>query len=89
MAKISIDHRHGLDMEQARDRLRGLTSQLEKKYRLTFTWKGDSVALKGTGIKGDLQLAEGRISGVVDVPFFLKGKVEKALNERIGQEFPA
>jgi putative polyhydroxyalkanoate system protein len=89
MAKISIFHRHGLDMDQARAKLKGLAAQLEQKYRLKFSWNGDAVALKGTGVQGDLRLAEGQISGELDVPFFLKGKVEKALRERLGQEFPA
>ena len=89
MAKISIDHRHSLDLDQARERLKGLAAQLEQKYHLTFRWNGDAVALKGTGVHGDLRLAEGSISGELDVPFFLKGKVEKALRERLVQEFPA
>lgn len=89
MAKIKIDHKHGLDDEAARSKLEELVEKLGQKYKLKSTWQGDAVELKGTGVKGDLRLSQGKIAGVVDVPFFLKGKVEKALAERLDQEFPA
>ena len=89
MAKIDIDHNHGLSMEQARDKLKELAAKLEQKYKLAFTWNGDDVDLKGMGIKGQLRLTEGRLAGELDVPFILKNKVKKALDERIDREFPA
>lgn len=89
MAKIDIDHQHRLDMDQAREKLRELAAKLEQKYKLAFTWDGDDVALKGMGIKGQLRLSAGRIAGELDVPFILKNKVKKALDDRIEQEFPA
>lgn len=89
MAKIDIDHRHGLDMEKAREKLRELAAKLEQKYKLAFTWSGDDVAIKGMGVKGQLRLTQGRLAGALDVPFILKNKVKKALDDRIEQEFPA
>lgn len=89
MAKIDIDHQHRLDMDQAREKLKELAAKLEQKYKLAFTWDGDDVALKGMGIKGQLRLSAGRIAGELDVPFILKNKVKKALDDRIEQEFPA
>jgi len=89
MARIDIDHNHGLDMDSAREKLKQLAAKLEQKYKLAFTWSGDDVALKGMGIKGQLRLSEGRIAGELDVPFILKNKVKKALDDRIDKEFPA
>ena len=89
MARIDIDHSHGLDMDAAREKLKQLAAKLEQKYKLAFTWSGDDVALKGMGIKGQLRLTEGRIAGELDVPFILKNKVKKALDDRIDKEFPA
>ncbi len=89
MAKIDIDHQHGLEQQQARTKLEELAQQLEAKYKLQFTWQGERVQLKGTGVKGELRLDPGRISGRIEVPFILKGKVERALNERLDKEFPA
>ena len=89
MAKINIDHKHKLDNDEARSKLEKLVDQLEKKYSIKCTWNGDDVDLKGTGVKGKLSLGQGRLHGFVDVPFFLKGKVEKALSEKMGKEFPA
>jgi putative polyhydroxyalkanoate system protein len=88
MARISMDHRHGLSMEQSREKLADLSKKLEEKYHLSFSWVGDSVDIKGPGVKGNLALSEGCISGFLDVPFFLKGKVERALEEKLSQEFP-
>ncbi len=89
MAKIDIDHSHSLDMDQAREKLRELAAKLEQKYKLAFTWSGDDVAIKGMGVKGELRLTQGRLAGELDVPFILKKKVQKALDDKIGQEFPA
>ncbi len=89
MAKINISHKHSLNRDEARAKLEKLVDQLEQKYKISYDWSGDDVNLKGTGVKGKLSIGEGKLEGFVDVPFFLKGKVEKALAERMGKEFPA
>ncbi len=89
MAKINISHVHSLNNDEAKAKLEKLVKQLEQKYKITCTWSGDDVDLKGTGVKGKISMQEGKLEGFVDVPFFLKGKVEKALAEKIGKEFPA
>lgn len=89
MAKINISHTHSLNKDEAKIKLEKLVEQLEQKYKLTCTWNGDDVDLKGTGVKGKLSMGDRKLEGFVDVPFFLKGKVEKALSEKMDKEFPA
>jgi len=89
MAKIDIRHQHKLPLDQAREKLRALAREFESRFKLTVNIKGDSVDIKGTGVKGELSLQDGKIGGFLDVPFFIKGKVERALQERMQKEFPA
>lgn len=89
MSKIAISHKHSLNKDEAKTKLDKLVAKLEQKYKISYTWNGDEVLLKGTGVKGKLAIAEGKLDGFVEVPFIVKKKVEKALDENLKKEFPA
>ena len=89
MARIDIKHQHQLNLDEAAKRLESLANELSGRYPVQASYADGLFRISGPGVQGELQNRQGHITGFVDVPFFLKAKIEEVLHRRIEQEFPS
>ena len=89
MARIEVNHHHQLSQEEAAKRLESLANELSGRYPVQASYQDGKFDISGPGVQGELQSLPGQITGFVDVPFFLKGKVEQTLQRRMEEEFPS
>ena len=90
MPKIKMDRSHGLSMEDARSKVENLAADLEIRYGIKSNWSGNKMNFKRTGVKGYVELADGKVSVLVDLSMMLsplKGKVEERLKKNLEEEF--
>jgi putative polyhydroxyalkanoate system protein len=86
MAKIHIKRRHALAHDEARQRLEEIASELKKKLKADYAWKGDSLQFKRSGASGRIDLSDQVIDiniklGMVLAP--MKGKIEATIKEKL------
>jgi putative polyhydroxyalkanoate system protein len=72
MPKFDVDIPHALPPEEARTRLAGATSKLEKDYGATCTWQGDrQLLVSRKGLDARVNIEERRIHIELDLGFLL------------------
>lgn len=62
MSEIVVERDHTLGVATARDRIAGLEPKLNEKYGVTLKWSGNEAAVDGRGVRGRIQVEEGRVA---------------------------
>jgi putative polyhydroxyalkanoate system protein len=87
MAKLHIEQSHALPLDDVKTRLQSLADRLSEKYGIEARWVGDREAsLKRTGVSGKIQLAEDKVSVLLDLSFALlpmKGKIKERIEREL------
>jgi len=87
MADITMVKQHDLEIETLRARLQELADWLKQKYGIRSRWQGDSCLLEGSGLKkGVVAITPSAVKVEVTLSMmarFLKGQVEKEINNKI------
>ncbi len=86
MANISMEQKHDLGLDGARDRVRGLVPTLIDKYGVEVNWRGDDAHFSGRGFSGVLRVMADRVAielklGLLARPF--AGTIERAMAEHV------
>jgi putative polyhydroxyalkanoate system protein len=72
MARVNVEIPHRLSRDEARDRIRGATSQLETEYHATCRWDGDMrLVVSRKGLKAALEVEETRVRVDIELGFLL------------------
>lgn len=69
---MRIRRNHQLSIDEAKIRADEIAEDLCKRFALQAHWKGDSLFLNGTGVKGELHLEEHVLEIVIKLGFALK-----------------
>ena len=91
---LRVEHRHGLSLDQSRERLRALGDYFQNKHKIAVHWSGeDALSLQGKyamfSFKADVTLKEGVIAVEAPDPGmllrnkareYLEGKLKKYLD---------
>lgn len=84
MADITLVERHALTMVQARQVAQQVADQMQADYEVGYTWEGDVLVFKRSGVSGTLALTEGQAQLDIMLGFMLKG-FRKKIEEQVGR----
>ena len=72
MPRVTVDIPHRLSREEARTRIMGATSRLEKEYSATCHWDGETrLVVTRKGLKAALDVEETQVRVALDLGFLL------------------
>ena len=60
MADVRVTQAHSLDLDQAKEKLADFQDMM-KKYGVSATWSGSHADLKGTGVKGSIDIGDSSV----------------------------
>lgn len=86
MSGISIKKSHSLGAEGARQRMEAMESKLQEKYGVKLSWSGHRAEIKGTGVKGTVQVGEMDVSIDLSLGLMLKpmtGKIRELMEQQV------
>lgn len=92
MAKsVRVSRPHNTTPEAARQKLRALAGEIESRYGLTVTWKGDVAHVSGRGVKQGTATVDDK-SVTVDLSLgmpasLVAGKIEEGVAKAIAEQF--
>lgn len=61
MAQFTLKKPYTMPIDEVREAAEGLASQLEAQHGIKSQWRGDRVRIKGKGIDGEMDFADGMI----------------------------
>ena len=72
MPRVNVDIPHRLSRDEARTRIMGATSRLEREYSATCRWDGETrLVVTRAGLKAALDLEETHVRVALDLSFLL------------------
>lgn len=83
---MRIRRSHRLGLKEARRRADDIAEQLGRQYSLTSEWQGDYLRVSGSGVNGQLTVAEESIELEIRLGFALKlmeGPIRSAIESAI------
>ncbi|MDD0976034.1 polyhydroxyalkanoic acid system family protein [Pseudomonas fontis] len=90
MTQISVERKHNLGREAARQKAEALVDKLAREYDLKASWNGDRVEVKRSGANGSIQIGEDTIRVELKLGMMLsmmggtiKGEIERALDKAL------
>lgn len=84
MSDITLVENHTLTMAQAREVAQKVADQMKADYEIGYTWEGDVLNFKRSGVSGTLALSDGRAQLDITLGFMLKG-FRKKIEEQVGK----
>ena len=86
MSTIHLKHTHALTQEQTRERVEEIAKDLNREYKIDYSWDGNRMQFRRKGASGSILLGEGFIEldiklGMLLTP--LKGKIEDTIRRDI------
>lgn len=82
MSDIHVVEAHQSDIASAKEKVASFEDML-KKYRVKVVWKGNDAQLKGTGVKGGIQLDDTNVT--VDVKLGMVARAAGIKADRLEQ----
>lgn len=88
MSKISIDQKHTLSKDEAKNRLSVFEEQLGK-YGVKLDWSGYKANVKGTGVSGGAEVKDDNVNITLKLGFLAKAagvdsdKLEASIRKRL------
>ncbi|ATR81418.1 polyhydroxyalkanoic acid system protein [Pseudomonas sp. FFUP_PS_473] len=90
MTQISVERRHSLGREAARQKAEALVERLAREYDLKAQWEGDTVQVKRSGANGSIQIGDDSIRVELKLGMMLsmmggtiKAEIERALDKAL------
>ena len=84
MSDITLVEHHALTMTQARAVAQQVAEQMQADYEIGYTWEGDVLNFKRSGVSGTLALTDGQARLDITLGFMLKG-FRKKIEEQVGR----
>ena len=95
MSDVVVKQAHNLPIDEAKEKMGGF-EEMMKKYGVKANWSGSKAVLKGTGVKGGIEVTDthvtvtlklGMMAKAVGVdPVRLKASIEKRLGPALSPE---
>jgi putative polyhydroxyalkanoate system protein len=89
MSDIKIDRPHKLGSEEAKKRFAGIEAKLKERYGISLEWRGLSATFKGTGVTGDVQVGNDRISINLKLGFLVRAfaaKIRDSIERQVDEK---
>lgn len=90
MTQISVERKHSLGREAARQKAQALVDKLSREYDLKAEWKGDRVEVKRSGANGSVEIGDDSIRVELKLGMMLsmmggtiKSEIERALDKAL------
>ena len=90
MTQISVERKHSLGRDAARQKAEALVDKLAREYDLKARWDGDRVEVKRSGANGSIEISEDSIRVELKLGMMLsmmggtiKGEIERALDKAL------
>ncbi|MEE1924222.1 polyhydroxyalkanoic acid system family protein [Pseudomonas sp. 148P] len=90
MTQISVERKHSLGREAARQKAEALVEKLSSQYDLKAEWKGDRVEVKRSGANGSVEIGDDTIRVELKLGMMLsmmggtiKAEIERALDKAL------
>lgn len=83
MSSIRVQRQLNMTQEQALAAAEQMADKLEREYGVNFSWQGGSARINGPGVKGNCEVADGRVDIQLSLGFLVApfaGKVEAEIN---------
>ena len=72
MPKITFQHQHSLDNEEAQKRIQDLMRRFSSKYHFEAEWvSNDQARVSGKGLTGTIEMPSGQVVLSLDLSIFL------------------
>ncbi|WP_407314431.1 polyhydroxyalkanoic acid system family protein [Pseudomonas sp. nanlin1] len=92
MTQISVERKHNLGREGARQKAQQVVEKLEQRYDVQATWDGDTIVVKRSGANGTVQIDDDSIRIELKLGMMLsmmsgtiQGEIEKALDKALAR----
>ena len=88
MAKIKLEKNHSKPVADVKA---GITAMMEKMKQMGVEadWKGDSLHLAGSGVKGVVEVTAGKVTVNLDLGLpasLMKGKIEEKISQGLDKQ---
>ncbi|GGU77260.1 hypothetical protein GCM10009504_37920 [Pseudomonas laurentiana] len=90
MTQISVERKHSLGREAARQKAEALVERLAREYDLKAQWEGDTVQVKRSGANGSIRIGDDSIRVELKLGMMLsmmggtiKAEIERALDKAL------
>jgi putative polyhydroxyalkanoate system protein len=90
MTQISVERKHNLGREVARQKAEALVDKLAREYDLQARWEGDTVQVKRSGAQGTIRIGDDSIRVELKLGMMLsmmggtiQGEIERALDKAL------
>ena len=90
MTQISVERKHNLGREAARQKAEVVVDKLVQRYDVQATWQGDTVAVKRSGANGTVKIDSDAIRIELKLGMMLsmmsgtiQSEIEKALDKAL------
>ncbi|MCU1723461.1 MULTISPECIES: polyhydroxyalkanoic acid system family protein [Pseudomonas] len=90
MTQISVERKHSLGRDAARQKAEALVEKLSSQYDLKAEWKGDRVEVKRSGANGSVEIGDDSIRVELKLGMMLsmmggtiKAEIERALDKAL------
>ena len=83
---MKISRAHNLGSDEARKRIQKVALELEQRFSLRSEWQGEKLKFRGSGVKGDVAIADDSIEFNVELGFALmmmEGPIRSAINSAL------
>lgn len=94
MADVRVTQPHSLSREDAKQKMSGF-EEMMKKYGVSAKWSGSRADLKGTGVKGSIDVADTAVKIELKLGMLAKAagidasRLEKSIARRLNEAFEA
>jgi putative polyhydroxyalkanoate system protein len=90
MTQISVERKHNLGRDAARQKAEVVVDKLVQRYDVQATWQGDTVAVKRSGANGTVKIDDDAIRIELKLGMMLsmmsgtiKSEIERALDKAL------
>ncbi len=83
MAKIHIEKPHTMAVDEVRTKIDGMMGKM-KSMGVDTEWQGDTLKVKGKGVKGDVVVSTSQVKVELDLGLpasLMKAKIEEKIRE--------
>ncbi len=84
MGRFKITREHSMDKDEVRAAAEDLAQDLKSRFNINPRWDGDTVSLKGSGVKGALTIADNHVDVKVELGL-LASAFERPLKKEINR----
>ena len=86
MSTIHIKHHHDLTHEETRERVEQIAVQLKGKYSGVYSWQGNALHFRRSGVSGSVELGAGYVELRIKLGLMLvprRGEIESLIRQHI------